>query len=174
VPQRRSAEGVRVRPAAVDDAARLLPTFAEHTAYYPKSPIWLPKPLLSSTSEVADELADPKSIVWVAEECLDGSVLGIMKQTVESDNAATIVRDEGTLACTGAYVLPAARGRGVGAMLLAAMVDWGRDNGYTRLALDFEAANIFGAEFWLRHLTPVVYSVFRHVNDHMLDGEPQH
>jgi len=167
-----SAAGVAIRPATPDDAQRLLPVFAEHVAYYRRAPIWLPKPLVAGVREVVDELADPKSTVWLAEDIASGAVLGIMKHSVDSDDASTVVRDEATVACTGAYVLPASRGRGVGVALLNTILAWGRRNGYQRLSLDFEATNLFGAEFWLKHLTPVVYSVFRHVNDHMLMKEP--
>lgn len=164
--------GLVVRAATLADAVRLLPVFAEHTAYYRRAPIWLPKPDLTDVREVKDELADPKSTVWLAEDCATGAVLGIIKHSVDSDDASTVVRDATTVACSGAYVLPASRGRGVGVALLNAVLEWGRRNDYQRLSLDFEAANLFGMEFWLKYLTPVVYSVFRHVNDHMLPKEP--
>ena len=83
-----------------------------------------------------------------------GRLLGMMKQSLGSSAACTVVRDSGTVACTGAYVLPAARHLGIGALLLGAMVDWAGRHGYQRVALDFEAANIHGSSFWLKHLTP--------------------
>ena len=116
-------------------------------------------------------LADPNVVIWLAEDA-DGRVLGTMKGTLDSTDASTVVRDRGTLACTGAYVLPDARNRGIGALLLEALVGWARDHGRERVALDFEAANIYGSRFWLDHFTPVCYSLIRHVNDHILPTPP--
>ncbi len=161
-------QGFTVRAAVPDeDMSRMYPVLAEHEMYYTRSPIWLPKPMLTE-DEAMEWVADPKSVVWIAVEKGSGDVLGMARQTIEGDDATTVVRDQGTVACTGAYVLPRARRGGVGAALLAAMVEWGRANGYARLSLDFEAANIYGSRFWLRHLRPVCYSVIRHVNDHII------
>lgn len=159
---------VRIGPATSGDVGRLFPVYAEHEAYYNRAPIWLPKEPMTDTAELAACIADPKTTVWLAEDTNDGSVLGMILHALEAEDASTVVRDPGTVACNGAYVVPAARSRGVGAMLLSAVVDWARDHGYARVSLDFEAANIYGGAFWRRHLTPVCYSVLRHVNDHIL------
>lgn len=158
---------VRVRQATGADAPRLFPVFAEHEVYYNRSPIFLPRAPMTDDSELVGFLADSNEIIWLAEDG-EGRVLGTMKGTLNNTDACTVVRDEKTIACTGAYVLPVARNQGIGVLLLEALVGWGRDHGYARVSLDFEAANIYGSRFWLKHFTPVCYSVIRHVNDHIL------
>ncbi|MDP2870936.1 MAG: GNAT family N-acetyltransferase, partial [Bacillota bacterium] len=95
-----------------------------------------------------------------------------MKSQTGKGDACQIVWDEKSVACSGAYVLPRARRHGCGALLLAAVVDWARELGYERVSLDFEAANIHGGAFWLRHFVSVCYSVLRHINDHILKTPP--
>jgi len=166
------ASGVSTRAATPDDAPKLFPIFAEQEAYYNRSPIFLPKAAVTEDSELIGFLTDPNVMLWVAEDG-DQRVVGIMTGELHSTDASTVVRDRGTVACTGAYVLPAARNRGVGTVLLGALVDWARKHGHERISLDFEAANIYGSRFWLKYFTPVCYSVIRHVNDHILTPPPR-
>jgi GNAT superfamily N-acetyltransferase len=164
----RTDGSVRVRAAGLGDVDRLFPVWAEHEMYYNRAPIWLPKEPVLDTAELVAYLDDPKTTIWLAEDVSDGTVLGMMKHSLDAEDACTVVRDPHTVACSGAYVLPAARNRSVGALLLGAIVDWAKEHGHERVSLDFEAANIYGSAFWRRHLKPVCYSVIRHVNDHML------
>jgi hypothetical protein len=39
--------------------------------------------------------------------------------------------------------------------------------------VDFEAANVAASRFWLRHFSPVCYSLIRHVADGAVQGEPE-
>jgi len=171
IPPDARSNGVRVRPATRADAPKLFPVFAEHELYYNRSPIFLPKAPMTDDSKLVGFLTDPNVVVWLAEDG-DQRVVGIMKGELNSTDASTVVRDEKTVACTGAYVLPTARTRGIGALLLEALVDWAREHGHARISLDFEAANLYGSRFWLSHFTPVCYSLIRHVNDHILTTPP--
>jgi GNAT superfamily N-acetyltransferase len=161
-------DAVRVRLATPADLPALLPVAAEHAAYYRRGPIFLPTSLVTNTAELESFLADSARAIWVAEE--GGQVLGFMQIRVGSEDACTIVRDEDTVSCVGAYVRPDARRAGLGARLLAASLTWARERACQRLSLDFEAANLYGRRFWLKHFTPACYSLLRHVNDGMLDA----
>jgi GNAT superfamily N-acetyltransferase len=171
VPPSARSNGVRVRPATRADVPKLFPLFAEHELYYNRSPIFLPKAPVADDSELVGFLTNANVAIWLAED-ENGNALGMMKGELNSTDASTVVRDEGTVACTGAYVLPTARNRGTGALLLEALVGWTREHGHARVSLDFEAANIYGSRFWLSHFTPVCYSLIRHVNDHILTTSP--
>jgi GNAT superfamily N-acetyltransferase len=160
--------GVRVRLATPADLPALLPVAAEHAAYYRRAPIFLPISLVTNAAELESFLADPARDVCVAEE--EGRVLGFMQIRVGSEDACTIVRDEDTASCVGAYVRPDARRAGLGTRLLAASLTWTQERGCRRFSLDFEAANLYGRRFWLKHLTPVCHSLLRHVNDGMLEA----
>jgi GNAT superfamily N-acetyltransferase len=174
VPPEARASALRVRPATPGDVPKLFPIFAEHELYYNRSPIFLPKAPMADDSELLGFLADTNTPIWLAED-RSGHVLGMMKGELNSTDGSTVVRDEGTVTCTGAYVLPAARNRGVGTLLLEALVDWAREHGHARISLDFEAANIHGSRFWLSHFTPVCHSLIRHVDDRILSAySPRH
>lgn len=159
-----SAATGAVRAATLDDVPRLLSVVQEHELYYNRPPIWLPKAPLDSDAELVADISNPEVKIWMAEDA-GGAVLGFFKSQTSKGDACEIVWDEKSAACTGAYVLPDGRRRGTGALLLGAAVDWARGLGFERMSLDFEAANMHGRAFWLRHFTPVCYSVLRHVND---------
>ena len=158
-----SDANLTIRTATPADLKALFPVAAAHEVYYRQSPMFLPNTAMTDPTELESTLADPQTVTWLAVDHRDG-VIGFMRGELGAQNACQVVRDVDTLACTGAFVLPAARRRGAGRMLMAAMVDWARDNGLARLALDFESANIYGRAFWQRHLTPVCYSVLRVVD----------
>jgi len=160
-------ESLTIRPALQDDVPALLPLYIAHQAYYRRSPMFVPKAPFGGAAELVEALANPKRLIWLAAD-VDGQVLGFMQQRADATDACTIVRDPKTLACDGAYVLPAARRRGTAAALLQQMVSWARRRGFTRLALDFEVTNLPGGRFWLRHFTPVCYSLARRVDDRIL------
>jgi len=82
-----------------------------------------------------------------------------------SHDACTIIRDEGTTSITNAFTREAARGNGVASALLNRALEWARAEGYIRCTVDFEAANVLAARFWLRHFRPVALSFYRHVNN---------
>jgi GNAT superfamily N-acetyltransferase len=104
-------------------------------------------------------LRDPAMAVWLAAR--GGATLGYLRQGPATRDACAVIVDEGTTSITGAYVEPTARGDGVATALLARAVDWGREQGYVRCSVDFEAANGPAARFWMRHVAPVVISLGR-------------
>ncbi len=54
--------------------------------------------------------------------------------------------------------------------LLAKVIESASADGYARCAVDFEAHNIHGSRFWLRHFTPVAYSVLRRLDERISCG----
>jgi len=45
------------------------------------------------------------------------------------------------------------------------VVKWARENGCARLYVEGESANIYGGNFWMRHFSPVVFSVRRCIDE---------
>jgi GNAT superfamily N-acetyltransferase len=128
----------------------------EHTA---SSPVFLLRDEPEEVGWWTAQIADPKTAIWIAEE--SDVPVGYLIQGPAHDDACDLIVDPGTSSITGAYVVPEARGQGVAVGLLSHAVEWSREQGYARLSVDFETANIEGARFWLSHFRPVVVSLIR-------------
>jgi GNAT superfamily N-acetyltransferase len=158
-------EGLRatceVRRAGAESATRLAELERALRLHHDSSPIFLSPRTPGSVDEWAAAATDPSTAVWVA---VDGSgPMGYLVQGPASDDACDLIVDPGTSSITGAYVAPEARCGGIATALLARAVEWAREQGYARLSVDFETANVEGARFWLRHFRPVVMSFARTV-----------
>ena len=104
---------------------------------------------------------DPAKVIWPAIE--EGRPVAYLLIGPASEDASTIIYDEGTCSITGAYTRPDARGSGVATALLNRALSWARQEGYVRFAVDFEPMNPLARRFWLRTFTPVCYSFARAV-----------
>jgi len=69
---------------------------------------------------------------------------------------------------TGAYCLPPYRGTGLYANLLNFAIAALREDGVTRLGVDFESINPVGRSFWLKHFAAYTHSVVRRIDEHIL------
>ena len=69
---------------------------------------------------------------------------------------------------TGAYCLPPYRGTGLYANLLNFAIAALREDGFTRLGVDFESINPVGRSSWLKHFTAYTHSVVRRIDEHIL------
>jgi GNAT superfamily N-acetyltransferase len=105
---------------------------------------------------------DPALALWLAFD-RDQAVASLGLGPA-SEDACTIIRDKGTASITHAFTRPAARGSGLATALLNRALEWARAEGYTRCAVDFEAANVLAARFWLSHFQPVALSFYRQIH----------
>lgn len=154
--------GVIVRRAREDDVKtvhRLEAALVDHLA---ASPTYLSGHEPSTREEIAALLADRAYAVWLDER--DGNAVAYLLAGPSSDGASTIIRDPGTCSITGAFTEPEVRGSGIATALLNRGLAWAREEGYARCAVDFETMNPTARRFWLRHFTPVVYTLERHVD----------
>jgi GNAT superfamily N-acetyltransferase len=146
----------RALPGDADVITDLDQGLREHLA---ASPVFLrPGPARSAELQ-RRTLADARTATFVAE--LDASAVAFLRIGPSATDVATVVRDRGTASITGAFTIPSRRGVDIATCLLAAAVDWARDAGYARIAVDHESANGEGARFWARHCTPVAVSLTR-------------
>jgi len=81
------------------------------------------------------------------------------------DEAARLFADEKNGRIAGAYAKEEYRGKGIGKALLREVVKWACENGCARLYVEGESANIYGGNFWMRHFTPVAFSVRRCIDE---------
>jgi GNAT superfamily N-acetyltransferase len=74
----------------------------------------------------------------------------------------------GYLHTTGAYCLPKHRGKGITQKLLSKLVQRLREQGYSRLGVDFESINPSGSSFWLKYYTAYAHSVVRRIDEYAI------
>jgi GNAT superfamily N-acetyltransferase len=161
LPSRRSRECAACGGRTPGDAGLVFDLDGRLHAHLASSPTLLPHGEPEDVGWWTARLSDPRVAIWIAET--SRGTVGYLIQGLATDDACDLIVDPGTSSITGAYVLPEARRGGTATALLARAVKWAREQGYTRLSVDFETANVEGARFWLRHFRPVVVSFARTV-----------
>ncbi|MHB0885161.1 MAG: GNAT family N-acetyltransferase [Bacillota bacterium] len=164
------AVGLEVREARAEDIPAFMPLSREHELYYQSAPIFFP-PAEPEEDEAfwAAWLDWSANHLWLAVE--GTAVIGMMKSGPANPGASSIAADPGTCSISGAYVRPDSRRAGVGTALLTRVVGRAREEGYVRCCVDFEAHNIRGSAFWLKHFTPFSYSLIRRLDERIMVNE---
>jgi len=150
-----------VRRAIRADAPMLAQLEGGLRAHLAASPVFLALGPARALADQRKRIADSDAAVLLAE--VDGRVVGHMLVGPSSKDAATIIRDAATASISGAFVLHEHRRAGVADTLLAAAVEWARERGYERMAVDFETANLLASRFWTRTFRPVTISLARRI-----------
>ncbi len=154
-----SIEIHRAREADHAVVAELLSGLERHIA---AAPVFWPHELGDSL----EWLRNPKNAMWLA--TLQGEILGCMGTGPASQEACTIIRDEGTASIVSAFTREAARSSGVATALLEQALTWAREQDHARCTVDFEAMNYLARRFWLKWFRPVCYSLVRGINEQTL------
>jgi len=155
-------DGLEIRRAREADhtvVAELLRSLERHIA---SPPIFWPHELQDSL----EWLRNPQNAMWLAVQ--EGEILGCMGIGPASQEACTIIRDEGTASIVSAYTRETARRNGGATALLEQALTWAREQGYARCTVDFEAMNYLARRFWLKWFRPVCYSLVRGINEQTL------
>jgi GNAT superfamily N-acetyltransferase len=118
-------------------------------------PVFVPH----DSREMNNWLADPMHSLFLA--YADNQALGSLSIEPGYTEGCLVTRDEKTIAITHAYTLEQTRCQGIATTLLSHALDYARSQGYTRCAVDFEAANYQARRFWLTNFRPVCYSLLR-------------
>lgn len=157
------ATGLAIRRAGPADLAQIATLDDGLTRHLMEAPVCLPLEAQETHEALEVELADQDYAFWAA---WDGDeAVGYMRFGPASRNACAVIVDGGTSSITAAYTRPEARGRGVGAALLARGLDWAREAGYARCCVDFEPMNTPAARFWLEHFRLVCLSHLRFIDE---------
>lgn len=162
------ARDIVVRKATVEDIDLFLPLVHEHSRYYPTAPLFMPLLGLDGREHYEEWLEKKDHTFWLALD--NGEPIGYFESTPSHPGARELIIDPGTCSICGAFVKPGIRQSGVGAALLSHIIDWARENGYERCAVDYETHNIYGSRFWLKHFTPVTASVMRKIDERVAWG----
>ncbi len=153
------ADGIEVRRAKPEDIDEIIRLEGLQIQHMHDAPVLFPFTKPDSRSRHEAALADHARPFWLA--CVSGRPVGYIGAGPIKQDASFMLQDAKTGAITGAYVEKEYRGKGLAAGLLQAAVDWTRDTGYERLAVDFEPENTVASRFWCRHFRIVGLSFGR-------------
>ena len=152
-------------PIRVEQDLRNLVTLqTEHNRYYPQAPIFIFKP-----TEEHDVLAELEAHardgdVFFAYYEQDEPCAYMIVGTSALDGEGFLLQETNTAQIKSAYVRPEVRGKGIGAALLQRAIQWSQHQGYDRVFVEHETANISGGRFWSKYFDPFVYSSMRYID----------
>lgn len=112
-------------------------------------------------AEFLEKAAHYQSIYFVTK--YRGQVVAFIR--AELDGETFIQNTPGYLHCKGLYCLPEHRGKGIGQHLLKLLLQKLKNQGYTRLGVDFESINPSGSGFWLKYFSAYTHSVVRRIDE---------
>ena len=136
----------------------------EHRSYYRSSPIFLRKDNgQSERSDLEAHLARGDRLLAGVDED-DVTALFIVGESA-SEGEGLLLRSSNTAQLKSAFVRPHQRRRGIGTALLARSISWAQEQGYERVFVEHETANIAGAAFWGRHFDPYLLYSMRYVDN---------
>ncbi len=158
--------GIEIRKATVDDLDEVVRIRVAQQRYMARPPIFMPLLEFEAAKDRREFLENPANALFLATR--GGRAVAYIQWEPEGHGTARAVHDPGTVAITGAYTEDEYRRGGIGAALLGTLVDQAKQAGYRRVSVDFESFNIYGSRFWLKHFTPVCYSVIRYLDDRIL------
>lgn len=115
----------------------------------------------------ADWIKDPEKSIWLAYE--NNKPAAFMSMGPANEDVCGIIVDEKTTSIYEAYTKEAERGKGIASALLNHVLETASAAGYERCAVDFEPMNLAGTRFWLRHFRPVCYSLFRQIDERLIN-----
>lgn len=162
-PARGTPTDVEIRRASLADLDAAVCLERGLWRYLASAPTFLVQEDEDRVETMRSWLGDTDKALWLAHRA--GQPLAYMRFEGGNEDACTVIRDEGTASITGAFTVESARGDGIATALLNRGLVWAQDAGYVRCSVDFEAMNVLGTRFWLRHFQPICYSLYRHVNE---------
>lgn len=151
--------GFVIRPARPDDLHRLVQLEVEHSAHYGLPPTFMVPPRPATAGELSELIGHEHPVLWVAADH-DGPQ-AFLRAEQGVDSCCEFLQTADTVAVTGIFTRPLARGRGVAAALFDAALRHHAAQGIPRFAFDHETINPTARAFWPRHLITVARSYMR-------------
>jgi len=147
------------------DVSKLINIQMEHNRYYAKAPIFIQKP--TEIHEVLTELeahiqqGDVFFVYYEQQEPCAYVIVG--NSTI--DGEGFLLQHTNTAQIKSAYARPNVRGKGIGAALVQHAIQWSRRQGYERVFVEHETANLSGGAFWRKYFTSYVYFSMRYIDN---------
>jgi GNAT superfamily N-acetyltransferase len=138
----------------------------EHHFFYPTPPLFWWQPNHGNNVKRDDRILSGYMAVFAAFSV--NKPVAYLSVKIEGTAETWLLADARNVQMQGAFAKEEYRHKGIGKALLQEAVNWAHQNCRTRLYVEGESANIYGGNFWLRHFTPVVYSVRRCIDERIV------
>ena len=146
----------------LDSTEPLMSLYEEEPNYYRKPPLFW---LIQRDEQSKDKIEADGDVLAAFDGDEPVAYFHMKKNKAET----WLIADEETGCIAGAYAAEKYRKKGIGTLLLREAVAWAKENGLKRLYVEGESANIQGGNFWMKHFTPVAYSVRRCIDERITD-----
>jgi GNAT superfamily N-acetyltransferase len=136
---------------------------AEHRRYYRQAPIFLVKD--ASAAVVRRGLVEQQQAghaLFVYRRGGEPAAYFVVGRCL-GEEEGFLLQGSNTAQILAAYAQPASRGQDIGKALLDRCIAWAREQGYARLFVEHETANVWGGNFWCKHFRPYLYFSMRYV-----------
>lgn len=160
-PVQEPAHPVDIRPATPDDVEFILALDHGLIRHITGSPTYYPHEAPHERQFYLDWLRNPQNAFCLAFQ--GAEPVAYMGFGPASQEACTIIVDDGTTSIPGAFTVRTARGSGIATALLNRGLEWAALLGYQRCAVDFEPANPLAVRFWLRYFDLVCVTLTRQI-----------
>jgi GNAT superfamily N-acetyltransferase len=118
-------------------------------------------------SHYEEWINDPRKSIWLA--TVDEEPMAFMSVGPAKEDVCAFIVDKKTTSIYGAFTKEQVRGKGIASALLSHMLEHAGAAGYKRCAVDFEPMNLVATRFWLKQFRPVCFSLFRQIDDRLID-----
>lgn len=147
------------------NVSKLLDLHIEHIQYYPESPIFLARSTDRQTAladlEVHTQSGDVFFVCY--EKNAPCAYLIVGESTIGAEGF--LLQGTHTAQIKSAYARPGVRGKGIGTALVQRAIQWSQDQGYERVFVEHETANLAGGNFWSKYFVPYLYFSMRYVDN---------
>jgi GNAT superfamily N-acetyltransferase len=129
------------------DVRKLISLQTEHNRYYPHAPIFISKP--TEMQEVLAELEAHahQGDVFLVYDMQDEPCAYMIVGQSTIGGEGFLLEQTNTAQIKSAYARPDVRRKGIGAALLQRAIAWSQQQGYERVFVEHETANIYGGIF---------------------------
>lgn len=147
------------------DVSKLISIQIEHNQYYLKAPIFILKPTQKQEvlAELKEHAQDGDVFLVYYEQHEPCAYMIIGESTI--DGEGFLLEQTNTAQIKSAYAQPEVRGKGIGTALLQRAIQWSQQQGYERVFVEHETANIYGGNFWCKYFSPFIYSSMRYIDN---------
>lgn len=146
------------------DIYKLIDLHIEHVHFYPQSPIFLSRTIDRPTAiaDLYSHVQNGDVFFFFNEQNKPNAYLIAGRSTI--DGEGYLLQETNTAQIKSIYVRPEMRGKGIGEALIQRAIYWSQEQGYERVFVEHETANLFGGNFWSKFFTPYLYFSMRYID----------
>lgn len=147
------------------DVSKLITIQTEHNRYYPQAPIFAVKPTTKAEAlaELEEHAQQGDLFLVYYEEHEPCAYMIVGESTINGEGF--LLEQTNTAQIKSAYARPEIRSKGIGTALLQRAIEWSQTQGYERLFVEHETANVYGGNFWGKYFRPYLYASMRYVDN---------